>query len=47
MRDLLTTIGEIVGAVSVTAGVLLVDVSLGLVVGGSLLIVGCALEGRK
>lgn len=47
MRDLLTTLGELAGAISITVGAVLVDVSLGLITGGVLLIVGCALEARK
>lgn len=47
MRDILTTVGEVVGGVSITAGATLVEVWLGLVVGGVLLITGCALGARK
>ena len=47
MRDLLTTIGEVLGAASITVGAGLVEVWLGFVIGGVLLIAGCALEARK
>jgi hypothetical protein len=43
MRDLLTTIGELAGAASVTIGAGMIDAAYGLIVGGALLIAGCVL----
>lgn len=43
MRDLLTTIGEVVGAVSVTVGAAMIDPAIGFITGGVLTIVGCVL----
>ena len=40
MRDVLTTVAEAAGALSVTVGAFLIDVSFGLIVGGVVLIVG-------
>jgi hypothetical protein len=47
MRDLLTTVGELVGAASITVGAALVAPAAGFVTAGILLIVGCVLEAQK
>lgn len=43
MRDLLTTVGEVVGAVSITIGAALIDPALGFITAGVLAIAGCVL----
>jgi hypothetical protein len=43
MRDLLTTVGEIIGAASVTIGAGMIETAYGFIVGGALLIAGCVL----
>ena len=47
MRAVLTTLIEVAGAAAVTVGALMVSASLGIMVGGTLAIVGGYLGGRE
>jgi len=47
MRSTLTTVAEILGAMSITVGATLANTALGLVVGGVLLIAGSVLVVRS
>lgn len=47
MRERLTTAGEAIGAASITIGFGVAWLPLGLIVGGALLIAGCALAARQ
>jgi hypothetical protein len=46
MRDLLTTVGEIVGGFCIAVGAFLVDPAVGFITTGVALIAGCVLVAR-